>query len=219
MRLLAKLKDSIPWVRDGFPIRVIRRKKTQDGIKKFWDRARVISDDGTDKIEFKRTDGDGVIRMEKENSSNWGELEYFDRSYLIDRRKPFFEVFQNTHQDFYIIDLALDDIDESDDIDTELAQNRNLYHQAAEKIAEDAVEIANPQDNKLLLGVGLLGIMIGSAVVNYLVISGMGERLAQDIGSEVATAVSENTGEAAGAAGTVAFIARGKAESLKEKFL
>jgi len=212
-RLTAKIKDALPWIADGFPIRCVRRKRTQDGIKKYWDRARVVTHNGNEKYEFKRTDGSGVIRMGKEDDQLLGDLEYFDKSYVIDRRKPFFEVFQNTQNDFHIIDLGLDEIEDSENIQSELAQNRNLYHQSVVQSAEDAVEIANPSDNKLTLAAGLFGIMLGTAAIIWVVMQGIPNTIAESVSQGVSDGLKE-----AGVASSslVAFTAKKHVEKVKD---
>lgn len=219
MRTTAKLKDTLPWVKDGFPIRVIRRKKTQDGVKKYWDRARVVEVDGTKKYEFKRRDDGEILRMSKEDSNLLGDLEYFDRAYVIDRRKQFFEVFQNTEDDFHVVDFDYNEGGDSEDIQTDLAQNRNLYHQSVEQAAEDAVEIANPTDNRLTLAAGLFGIMFGTAVIMWVVMQGVPGQISSSVSEGVSKGVQEGLKEAGVASSILAVASRRKITELKERYL
>lgn len=213
MSLTAKIQDFLPYIADGYPIRVIRRKRTQDGIKKYWDRARIVTHNGTEKYEFKRSDSGKTLRMPKEDANLIGDLEYFDKEYVIDRRKPFFEVFQNSEDDFHVIDLSLDEIEDADEIQADLAQNRNIYHQSVEQAAEDAVEIANPTDNRLTLAAGLFGIMLGTAAIIWVVMQGVPNTIAKSVSEGVSTGLKD-----AGVASSsiVAFAARRHVNKLKD---
>ena len=79
--------------------------------------------------------------------------------------------------------------------------------------AEDAVEIANPSDNKLTLAAGLFGIMLGTAAIIWVVMQGIPNTIAESVSQGVSDGLKE-----AGVASSslVAFAAKKHVEKVKD---